>query len=310
MSSARTVTASAELLAFLFAAWPETKRKQVRTWLKGGSVAVNGRVVTQFNHGLQPGDKVTIRPKGFAAPETALGAGLRIRHEDEAVLVIEKPAGLLSISTPGETDRTAYALLTDHVRRGNRQNRARVWIVHRLDRETSGLMIFAKTEEAKIALQENWEMAEKKYLAVVEGIPSEKSGGFESHLDESDSFKVRVASPGPQTREAKTRYRMIKTGSTTSLLELTLDTGRRHQIRVQLAEAGWPIVGDGRYGAKTNPIRRLALHANKLSFLHPITKEKMRFESALPGDLGTLCSAKAEPAAKDRPSRVRAASLQ
>jgi 23S rRNA pseudouridine1911/1915/1917 synthase len=289
MSSARTVTEPTELLVFLFAAWPETKRKQVRTWLKAGSVAVNGRVITQFDHGLIPGDSVAIRPKGFAAPETALAGGLRIRHEDSAILVIDKPPGLLSIASPSETERTAYALLTDHVRQDNRQSRARVWIVHRLDRETSGLMVLAKTEEAKIALQKDWESVEKKYFGVVEGIPSEPTGTLESDLDESDSFKVRVATPGPETRHARTHYRLIKKGSETALLELTLETGRRHQIRVQLADAGWPIVGDGRYGARTNPIRRLALHASKLRFSHPVTREEMRFESPLPGDLGSLC---------------------
>ena len=237
MSAARTVAEPTELLVFLFAAWPETKRKQVRTWLKAGSVAVNGRVITQFNHSLLPGDSVAIRPKGFAAPETSLAGGLRIRHEDAAILVIEKPAGLLSIASPSEMERTAYALLTDHVRRGNRQSRARVWIVHRLDRETSGLMVFAKTEEAKTALQENWESVEKKYFAVVEGIPSEMSGTLDSDLDESDSFKVKVVSPGPETRRAITHYRLIKKGSNTALLELSLETGRRHQIRVQLADA-------------------------------------------------------------------------
>jgi 23S rRNA pseudouridine1911/1915/1917 synthase len=290
MSSARTVTEPVELLVFLFAAWPETKRKQVRTWLKSGSVAVNGRVITQFDHGLRPGDAVAIRPKGFAAPETSLGGGLRIRYEDADILVIEKPAGLLSIATPTEPARTAYALLTDHVRRGSRQSRARVWIVHRLDRETSGLMVFAKTEEAKLALQEGWDAVEKKYFAVVEGAPSEAAGTLENYLDESDAFKVKIVPPGPEARQARTHYRLIKKGAATGLLELTLETGRRHQIRVQLADAGWPIVGDGRYGARTNPIRRVALHASKLCFPHPVTKEKMRFESPLPGDLGALCT--------------------
>jgi 23S rRNA pseudouridine1911/1915/1917 synthase len=292
MSSARTVTEPAPLLDYLFAAWPETKRKQVRAWLKLGSVAVNGRVVTQFDHKLKPGDTVAIRPKGFAAPETAVAGGIRIRHEDASILVIEKPAGLLSIATPTEDLKTAYMILTDHVRRGSKQSRERVWIVHRLDRETSGLMIFAKNEEAKRALQDNWDAVEKKYFAVVEGAPAAESGVLESHLDESDAFKVRVVKEGPETRHARTRYRVTKKGRDVTLLELVLETGRRHQIRVQLAAAGCPIVGDGRYGAETNPIRRLALHASRLRFPHPGTREEMRFESALPGDLGALVSAK------------------
>jgi 23S rRNA pseudouridine1911/1915/1917 synthase len=288
MASSRIVAEPAALLAYLFAAWPEVKRKQVRTWLKLGSVAVNGKVVTQFDHALKPGDKVAIRPRGFAAPETVLPGGLRIRHEDAAILVVEKPAGLLSIATPDETEKTAYVFLTDHVRRGNRQSRERIWIVHRLDRETSGLMIFAKTEAVQRKLQETWSAVEKKYFAVIEGVPPSSAGLLESHLDESDAFKVRAVKEGPETRSARTHYRVMKKGKATTLLELTLETGRRHQIRVQLAEMGCPIVGDCRYGAKTNPIRRIALHSAKLRFPHPETGDEMRFESPLPGDLGTL----------------------
>src|SRR5579863_8070462 len=156
MPRARTVSQPSELLVYLFEAWPETKKKQVRTWLKFGSVAVNGKVVTQFDHRLKPGDTVAIRAKGLAAPETALAGGIRIRHEDADVIVIEKPAGLLSIASPSEEEKTAYAFLNDHVRQGNPRGRERVWIVHRLDRETSGVMIFAKNEPAKVALQEGW----------------------------------------------------------------------------------------------------------------------------------------------------------
>jgi 23S rRNA pseudouridine1911/1915/1917 synthase len=288
MPPARTVTKPSTLLPFLFAAWPETSKKQVRTWLKFGSVAINGRVSTQFDHALHPGDIVSIRPKGMAAPETKLTGGIRIRHEDADLLVIEKPAGLLSIASASEDEKTAYAFLTDHVRLGNARGRQRVWIVHRLDRETSGLMVFAKTEPAKIALQENWDAVEKKYFAVVEGTPSAATGRFDSHLDESNPLKVYVADEGPGTRHAVTRYRVAKKGPATTLVELTLETGRRHQIRVQLADAGCPIVGDKKYGAQTDPIKRIALHASTLRFLHPTTGEEMRFDSPLPGDLGRL----------------------
>jgi len=288
MPPPRTITQPAELLAYLFEAWPETKKKQVRTWLKFGSVAVNGKIVTQFDHRLKPGDKVEIRAKGMAAPETSLPSGIRIRHEDVDILVIDKPAGLLSISSPSEPDKTVYAALTDHVRKGNSFSRDRVWIVHRLDRETSGLMVFAKNEAAKGVLQQGWEAVEKKYLAVVEGAPSKDAGTFDSHLDESNPLKVYVADESPITRRALTRYRVTKKGKATSLVELTLETGRRHQIRVQLQEAGCPIVGDKKYGAETNPIRRIALHATSLKFTHPVSRAEMSFQSPLPGDLGAL----------------------
>jgi len=288
MPPARIVSKPSELLAYLFEAWPETKKKQVRAWLKFGSVAVNDRVITQFNHSLKPGDSVLIRPKGMAAPETKLAGGIRIRHEDADIIVIEKPAGLLSIASPSEEEKTAYAFLTNHVRLGNPRGRERVWVVHRLDRETSGLMIFAKNEPAKVALQEGWEAVEKKYLAVVEGAPSGDAGKFDSHLDESNPLKVYPAEEGPETRHAVTHYRVMKKGKETTLVELTLETGRRHQIRVQLAEASCPIVGDKKYGAETNPIKRIALHASTLRFPHPITRKAMRFDSPLPGDLGRL----------------------
>jgi 23S rRNA pseudouridine1911/1915/1917 synthase len=122
----------------------------------------------------------------------------------------------------------------------------------------------------------------------VEGGPSSDAGKFDSHLDESNPLKVYVADEGPETRHAITRYRVMKKGTATTLMELTLETGRRHQIRVQLADAGCPIVGDKKYGAETNPIRRIALHASTLRFPHPVTREMMRFDSALPGDLGRL----------------------
>jgi len=288
MPPARTVSESSPLLAYLFAAWPETKKKQVRTWLKLGSVAVNGRVITQFDHPLKPGDQVLIRAKGLAAPETKVAGGIRIRHEDADIIVIDKPPGLLSIASPSETERTVYSFLTDHVRLGNKRGRERVWVVHRLDRETSGLMVFAKSEQAKRALQDHWDAVEKKYLAVVEGRPPQDAGLLDSHLDESNPLKVYSAPEGPETRHALTRYRVTKKGKTTSLVELTLETGRRHQIRVQLADARCPIVGDKKYGAETNPIRRVALHASGLRFLHPTTRETMRFDSPLPGDLGRL----------------------
>jgi 23S rRNA pseudouridine1911/1915/1917 synthase len=288
MPPARIVSKPSELLAYLFEAWPETKKKQVRTWLKFGSVAVNDRVITQFDYALKPGDSVLIRPKGMAAPETKLAGGIRIRHEDTDIIVIEKPAGLLSIASPSEEEKTAYAFLTNHVRLGNPRGRERVWVVHRLDRETSGLMIFAKNEPAKVALQEGWETVEKKYLAVVEGAPSSDAGKFDSHLDESNPLKVYPAKEGLETRHAITHYHVKKKGNATTLVELTLETGRRHQIRVQLAEAGCPIVGDKKYGAQTNPIKRIALHASTLCFPHPVTRKVMRFDSPLPGDLGRL----------------------
>jgi 23S rRNA pseudouridine1911/1915/1917 synthase len=299
MASLRKVEQPATLLAWLFAAWPEAKRNTVRGWLAERRVAVNGHVVSQFDHALQTGDAVEIRAEPSTAPDTRLAGGILLRHEDDAVIVIEKPVGLRSIASEAESEATAYALLTAHVRRGNPRSRERVWIVHRLDQETSGLMVFARTEAAKRALQDKWESAKKIYRAVVEGTPPRESGVLISHLDEADRFRVRIAPESPATRRAVTRYRVEQRTPDRARLELELETGRRHQIRVQLAQAGCPIVGDKRYGARTNPVRRIALHAAELRFRHPVSGKEERFVSPLPGEFGVLMKA-VDGAAKPR----------
>ena len=288
MPPSHTVEHPAELLAFLFTCRPEVKRTKVRQWLKYGSVQVNGRSITRSDHPLQPGDLVSIRAKGDVFAESLLPPGMKVVFEDASLIVIEKPENLLSMANATERDKTAYAFLRDYVRRGNPQSPERVWIVHRLDRETSGLMVFAKTEEAKCALQAHWHKAEKRYLAIVEGNPPADHGVLRSHLDESSPFKVYSAPPSERTRHAVTHYRLIKRIAPRTLIELTPETGRRNQIRVHLADAGCPIIGDRKYEARTNPARRLGLHASSLQFKHPSSGELLRFESPLPPDLAPL----------------------
>ena len=278
----------AELLAYLFATWPEVKRKRVRTWLKFQAVTVNDRPVTQFNHGLLPGDVVAVRSDLIAAPKTVLSSGMKVFFEDATLIVIDKPENLLSVASEAEAKKTAYFQLTDYVRQGRGHARDRIWIVHRLDRETSGLMVFAKTATAKRTLQAGWDEAEKRYEAVVEGRLAAESGVFESDLDETNPFKVHSTPRCAQTRHAITHYRVLARAPRRTLVELTLVTGRRHQIRVQLADAGCPIVGDKKYGARTDPVKRLALHACVLKFPHPVTKKELRFTSPLPRDLARL----------------------
>jgi len=285
-----TIKEPAELLAYLFASMPEVKKTKIRTWLKVQAVMVNGRPVTQFNHPLVPGDVVTIRSDRFAAPKAKIGAGMKAWHEDAHLIVIDKPPNLLSIASSAEDEKTAYFQLTDYLRQGRSQGRERVWIVHRLDRETSGLMVFAKTVETKEALQSRWDLAEKHYEAVIEGHLREKEGTFECDLDERNQFKVFVAPASDETRHAVTHYRVLAETQTRSLVELRLETGRRHQIRVHLSHAGCPIIGDEKYGSKTNPARRLGLHATFLRFPHPVTGEDMRFTSPMPKELIALGS--------------------
>ncbi len=288
--SSRTFAVSkpGPLLASLFEAWPEERKKQIRTWLKFQAITVNDRPISQFDHPLRPGDMVAVRTDRFATPKTRLSSGLKIYFEDAHLLVVEKPAGLLSIASPAEPEKTAYFQLTEYLRQAHPRSRQRVWIVHRLDRETSGLMVFAKTATAKEQLQSKWDSFEKKYEAVVEGAPPLSKGVWKSDLDESNPHHVLVRPRSERTRHAVTHYQVLKKSPERALVELILETGRRHQIRVHLAHAGHPVVGDEKYGAKTDPAGRLGLHAASLRFRHPATGEELRFTSPLPKNLARL----------------------
>lgn len=289
MQPTQTVPEAQALLPYLFAAWPEAKRTTVKQWLKHGGVYVNDTVVTRHDHALQAGDRVSIRPTKAPPPTPDLPDGMRVLYEDADLVVIHKPVNLLTIATEKEQDRTAYIAMTLYVRDRARTGMARIWVVHRLDRETSGVLLFAKSEEAKETLQAGWQDVEKRYLALVEGKPPANIGTLRAHVDESQPHRVFTRpSAGPGTREAVTHYRVLRQGMGRTLVELTLETGRRHQIRVQLAEAGCPIVGDKKYGAQSNPARRVALHSARLKIQHPTTGKEMIFESHLPPELVKL----------------------
>ena len=288
MPRSLTVEQPAPLQAFLFASFPEVKKTRVKQWLKYDSVLVNGRAVSKHDHPLVFGDEVQVLTEAEARTASSLPRDMKIVHEDEAIIVIDKPANLLSIATDAERKNTAYARLTDYVRKGDPRSHERVWIVHRLDRETSGLMVFARTTQAKDEMQGNWADVEKQYKAVTEGCPTTEEGVLVSHLDESHPGKVFSAPPGDKTREAKTHYRVLKRGVKYTLVELALETGRRHQIRVQLADIRCPIIGDEKYGGRTDPAKRLGLHSCLLRFHHPVTKQEMCFESPLPDVLAKL----------------------
>lgn len=277
-----------QLQDFLLGAIPGIKRTKVKQWLKYGAVLVNGEKQMRHDHPLVAGDAVEVRSEAETRAAEVLPASLKVIHEDESLLVIDKPADLLSIASVAERENTAFALLTSYVRVGNPRSPERVWIVHRLDRETSGLMVFARTEPAKTALQRHWDDVEKRYLAVVEGQPREDAGVLESHLDERNPHHVFSVRPSEHTRLAVTRFRVLQRQAKVSLVELTLVTGRRHQIRVQLRELGCPVIGDQKYGAQTDPAKRLGLHACYLRFAHPETDEEMEFHSPLPRALARI----------------------
>jgi len=208
--------------------------------------------------------------------------GMRIIHEDDDILVVDKPSGLLTMGTGMDKTRTAYFILTDYVRKGYAKSRKRIFIVHRLDREASGILVFAKNIKAKLHLQKEWDKTEKKYLTVVHGRLKKKKGTISTYLAEN---KAHVVYSTPDTEKGKlsyTAYKILKETNAFSLLEVDLLTGRKHQIRVHFAEIGHPIVGDRKYGKSNEGNPHLALHAKSISFKHPSSGKLLTFITEFP----------------------------
>ena len=279
-----SVTEKTLLQDFLFQVLKDLKKTKIKQILKFGSVHVNGREVTWYQHPLKPGDKVEILGKERASVERSkTELGLKIVYEDSDLLVVEKPAGLLTMGTEREKEATLYFMLNEYERSKTKDESGRVYIVHRLDRDASGLLVFAKSDAVKRTLQGHWDLATKKYYAITEGTPKEQAGTIENYLRE-DAFKrvYSVSKNHPEAQRAVTHYRVLRENEGYALLEVTLETGRKNQIRVHLFGMGCPIMGDEKYGARSDPFRRLALHAYFLSFPHPITGELKTFQSSLP----------------------------
>ena len=209
--------------------------------------------------------------------------GLVILYEDREILVVDKPPGLLTIGTERDKSRTAYFILTDYVRKGSARSRNRVFIVHRLDRETSGVLVFAKSEEAKLRLQGAWNQTEKQYLAIVHGQCKKSAETITTYLAENKAHVVYSTSDPAKGKLSHTAYRVVKQTKDFALLEVDLLTGRKNQIRVHLAGIGHPIVGDRKYGNAKDPYAGLALHARSISFMHPTSGQRLTFAAKVPG---------------------------
>jgi 23S rRNA pseudouridine1911/1915/1917 synthase len=274
------VNEPAELMSFLIEALPSRGRNAIKSILARGQVYVNNKAVTKYNHPLVPGQQVSIH---FAkVTEQVKMIGVHILHEDDDLIVVQKEAGLLSISTDKENELTAYRQLMEHVRSTNPKNR--IYIVHRLDRDTSGVMMFAKNEKAQQALQNSWQesVLERTYIALVEREVKKPEGTITSWLKENKAM-VMYSSQRPEDGQlAITHYKVMHSNRDFSLLEVNLETGRKNQIRVHMKDIGHPIVGDKKYGSKSNAIGRLGLHARVLAFEHPTTGKALRFESKMP----------------------------
>jgi 23S rRNA pseudouridine1911/1915/1917 synthase len=275
-----SVTESTELMKFLLEYLPHKSRDNIKSCLRSKQVIVDGKIITQYNHPLTPGQQVEVT--GERIPKERQYRGISIVFEDQHLIVIDKHAGMLSMATDKEREKTAYGMLSEHVKKSDPSKK--IFIVHRLDRETSGLMVFAKSEKIQHLLQDAWQtdVTERTYVALIEGELKEKEGTVTSWLTESSSLMV-YSSPSPgKGDKAITHYRTIKTNRAYSLLAIEPETGRKNQIRVHMKDLGHSIVGDKKYGSRVSPVGRMCLHAQVLEFNHPVTREKLRFETKIP----------------------------
>lgn len=238
-----------ELLEYLYSNINKSKNT-IKNLLKNGNIYVNGKVITKYNYLVKDSDKVDIRNKVN---------DIDIIYEDKNIIIVNKPYNMLTISTEKEREKTLYHIVSDYVKRGNKSNK--IFIVHRLDKDTSGLVMFSKNEKTKSLLQNNWDKVNREYIAIVEG-KINSNGVIKTKLDEKNG-RVFSSNSG---KVAITKYNRLKFNDKYSLLNIKIETGRKHQIRVHLSELGYPIVGDKKYG-NTNPIKRMTLHAYKLEFI-------------------------------------------
>ncbi len=258
--------------------FPDSSNATIRKMLRQERVEIDGRVIRRADTPVRAGQEIAI--VSARAPGTALPG--RILFRDEALLAVEKPAGILSVSRDRDGGDTFYRRVFSYVHSASR-GRSRIFIVHRLDKEVSGIMLFALDPLAQERLQRNWSGTEKRYWALVEGGPPEETGTVRSWLRENRIHRVFSGPESPDARLAVTQYRVRRSGSSQSLLEVRIETGRKNQIRAHLSELGCPVVGDRKYGARTDPIGRLGLHAFFLAFTHPFTGEWIRLRSRIPG---------------------------
>ena len=254
----------------------DLSNKTIKNYIRNGMVSVNSKVITNSSYLLKENDKIEITyTKSVDNPYN-----LDILYEDEYLIAINKPASLLSIGNDKEKMITAYRMVSDYVKY--------IFVLHRLDQETSGVLVFAKNEKIRDMMQDNWNTLVKKrgYIAIVDGKMS-GSSTIHTYLKENKQQFV-YSSKGNDGKEAITHYRVIKNNNNYSLLQVFIDTGRRNQIRVHLSELGHPIVGDKKYKCKTNPIKRLCLHANILEFVHPVFKKIIHIESNMPNEFNKI----------------------
>ena len=258
--------------------YPDSSNTTLRKILQSGRVLVNGEVEKDAKRIIDADETVDVAPK---TEQQALPPEIALLYEDDAILVVLKSHGLLTVATEREREHTAQAYLNDYLKQ---KGEGRVHVVHRLDRETSGVLLFAKDFETREALKQRFAAhdIDRVYVAIIEGAMEPAAGTIRSHLRERRDLRMQSVGVHPDAKLAVTHYRTIAIADLYSMLEVTLETGRKNQIRAHLSEAGHPIVGDQLYGSTSNPLGRLGLHANLLGFDHPHSGKRMSFTAPLP----------------------------
>jgi len=283
MGQTYNVEKTSKLLPFLFEKLDGWSKKTVKQRLKESTVAVNGTVTTKHDFFLKDGDivEVGVLQNSKASRATISNKSLNIIYQDNNIIAINKPAGLLSVGTSRENNQHALALLRKQLSKKN--ERLQLYPVHRLDRDTSGVLLFATSKELRETVMGNWKRSKKVYLAIVEGVPKSKNGTINQplRLDEEE-YKVHVGKH-PNAKEAITHYKTLEQKNSKSLLEVTIETGRQHQIRAHLSWLGTSVVNDERYGKKVEG-KRMGLHAKSLSIIHPISKKSLELKVDAPSD--------------------------
>ena len=279
------VTHDCELLDFLFETHKGMSNNSIKSMLKNRRVTVDGAPITQFNFKLSKGDIVIISKRPI---RKITRSHLPIIYEDDEMIVIDKPSGLLSIASDTEKGATAYRMLMDYVQQKDKHNR--IYVVHRLDEDTSGVLMVVKNQKLQKALQDDWNnlVSKRGYYAIVEGTPKEKKGTITSYLKKNSQNLMYSSKKKGDGQYSITNYEVMKSNEKYSLLDVNIDSGRKNQIRVHLGDIGHHVIGDDKYGNPSNPIKRLGLHAYQLALTHPLTGKKLSFKAPMPKVFLTL----------------------
>ena len=290
----------AKLLDFLYEIMPDSPKSKVKGILKSHCVSIDGAPVSQFDFMVSPGDTVIISKTPIRTKNKK--DELKILYEDNDFIAIDKPYGVLSVASDKEKSNTAYRMVTSYVQSKDKHNR--IFVVHRIDRETSGVLLFAKSEKMRDLLQDDWNklVTDRGYFAICDGVFKEKSGVLKAFLRPNNANMMSVVHDKRDQRGAYfciTKYKVLKENDNYSLLDVHIDSGRKNQIRVMLGSIGHFVSGDDKYGEPSDPLQRLCLHAYKLELKNPITNKTMLFETHMPKEFLSLFSNEKLPEKKD-----------